>query len=374
MTTATPGYNVYDTNTLIQVVQNLKRAQSFLLDRFFPNLVTSDTEYVSIDVEIGIRRMSPFVSPLVEGKLVEQLRVQTDVFKPAYIKDKRAPDLLRPVRRSIGERIGGVLSAGERELANLNYEMEDQLDMLTRRLEWMAASALSTGTVTVAGEGFPTTIVDFGRDKSLTVAKTGGSQWTPANVLAGNASPTGDIEAWQRQVLKNSGAVVTDIIFTTSAYTGFLADPLLKGLIYYPNLSNEGNSVKIGPAISTGAINKGRWGSYNLWVYNDWYVGDAPKNPDGSAPKNSDGTFQTKEYPMIPDGTVILSGPDMQGTRAFGIIKDPKFNYASLPFAPKTWLLEDPAQRILMMQSAPLVIPSRANASLAATVCQPVYN
>ena len=361
MVTATPGFNVYDTNTLIQVVPNLKRAQSFLLDRFFPNLVVSETEFVSIDVEVGIRRMSPFVSPLVEGKLVEQRRVQTNVFKPAYIKDKRAPDLLRPVRRMIGEKIGGGMTAGERELSNLEYEMSDQVDMLTRRLEWMAASALATGTVTVAGEGFPTTIVDFGRDSTLTVAKTGGSQWTPANVLAGTASPTGDIEAWQRQVLKKSGAVVTDIIFTTSSYTGFLADPLLKGLIYYPLLSNEGNSVAIGPAIATGAIFKGKWGSYNLWVYNDWYVTD-----------RGDGT--TMEVPMMTDGTVILSGPEMQGTRAFGIIKDPKFNYASLPFAPKTWLLEDPAQRILMMQSAPLVIPSRANASLAATVCQPVYN
>jgi hypothetical protein len=33
---------------------------------------------VSIDVDIGKRRMSPFVSPLVEGKLVEQRRYQTN--------------------------------------------------------------------------------------------------------------------------------------------------------------------------------------------------------------------------------------------------------------------------------------------------------
>ena len=69
--------------------------------------------------------MAPFVSPLVEGKLVEQRRFQTNSFKPAYVKDKRAPDLLKPVRRLIGERVGGDLTGAEREMANLEAEMSD---------------------------------------------------------------------------------------------------------------------------------------------------------------------------------------------------------------------------------------------------------
>ena len=113
---------LYDTAVLIQVVPTLKRAQAFLLDKFFPNIITSDTEEVAIDVEIGLRRLAPFVSPLVEGKLVESRRVQTNLFKPAYIKDRRAPDLRRPIRRMIGERLAGVMTAAEREMANLEYE------------------------------------------------------------------------------------------------------------------------------------------------------------------------------------------------------------------------------------------------------------
>ena len=43
----------YDTATLIQVVPNLKRAQSFLLDKFFPNIVVSlREEYRAIDVDV----------------------------------------------------------------------------------------------------------------------------------------------------------------------------------------------------------------------------------------------------------------------------------------------------------------------------------
>ncbi|HTQ09307.1 MAG TPA: major capsid protein [Fimbriimonadaceae bacterium] len=352
----------YDTAVLIQTVPNLKRPVRFLLDRFFPNQVMSDTEEVAIDVDIGIRRIAPFVSPLVEGKLVEARRYQTNLFKPAYIKDKRAPDLRRPVRRQIGERIAGELTGAEREAANLEFELTDQIDMITRRLEWMAAQALDNGSVTVTGDGYPSVVVDFGRDSSLTVALTGTAKWTAANVLAGNASPTSNIESWQRTILKKSGAKTTDIVMTTSAWLGFICDPVLKGAIYYPKLGDYANSIDPGAQIQAGAQYKGRWGGYDLWVYNEWYVDSGTEG----------GTAGT-EYPMLTDGTVIMSGPDMMGTRAFGVVLDPAFNYATLPFAPKTWVTEDPAQRFLMMQSSPIVIPSRVNACLSATVCDAVY-
>ncbi|MDN8674839.1 major capsid protein, partial [Staphylococcus aureus] len=76
-------------------------------------------------------------------------KFQTNSFKPAYIKDKRAPDLRKPIRRQIGERIGGQYTAAEREMLNVQFELTDQIDMINRRLEWMASSALQTGTVTV---------------------------------------------------------------------------------------------------------------------------------------------------------------------------------------------------------------------------------
>lgn len=360
MVTVPTGANLaYDTNTLIEVVPNLKRAVTFLLDKFFPNIHMSDTEFVAIDVDVGKRRIAPFVSPLVEGKIVEQRRYQTNIFKPAYIKDKRAPDLRKPVRRMIGERLGGDMSGAEREMANLEFEMADQVDILTRRLEWMAAQVLLNGSVTIKGDGFPTSVVDFGRDPALTLALAGGTTWTAAQVAAGTATPVLNIEDWQRRILKKSGAVVTDIIFTTSAWEGFIADPLLRGAIYYPKLGDSGNLVNIGNEIKRGAVYKGQWGQYSLWIYNEWYV---ESGTEGN-------TTVDKEYPMLPDGTIIMSGPDMMGTRAFGQILDPAFNYTALPFAPKTWVSEDPPQRYLMMQSSPIVIPARVNASFAATVC-----
>lgn len=346
--------NIFDTATLVGVVPNLMTAQNWLLDRYFRNVVTSDTEFVSIDVDVGLRRMAPFCSPLVEGRMVESRRYQTNTFKPAYIKDKRVPDLRKPVRRQIGERIGGEYTAAEREMLNIQFEMEDQIDNLNRRQEWMAASALVNGTVTIEGDGFETTIVYFGRDSELTVVLSGSDKW-PLSVPAGqtNTKPSDDIEEWQTRILQKSGSVPTDLVFTNKSWRAFRLDTTIKdNAITFPALSPFGNQVNAGPQIEKGAVYKGRWGNFDLWLYNDWFI-----NP-----------LNNQEEPMIPDGAVLMTGAELMGTRAYGMIIDPAFNYGPMAYAPKTWLEHDPAQRILLMQSAPIVIPSRVNAALCATV------
>ena len=348
----TPFPTIFDTNTLVQVVSNLKLAQTFLLDSFFPNIVNSESEFVSIDVDVGKRRLAPFVSPLVEGKLVEQRRIQTNTFKPPYIKDKRAPDLLRPVRRMIGERIGGSMTPEERVEANLNFEMADQLDMIKRRMEWMAAQVLLNGTLTVSGDGFPTTLIDFGRDSSLTVTLTGNPMWDSGNVAA---TPAFDIDLWADLVLKKSGAVPTDIIFSPTPWNYFIADQKVRDAIVFDTSRfsmSEKNQIQMAPEPVHGAAYKGKWGNFRCWVYNDWYVNDADNT----------------EYRIIPDGQIVMVSPELMGTRAFASILDPEFNYQALPYAPKSWLQPDPAQRYLLMQAAPLVIPSRVNACFSATV------
>lgn len=346
--TTTPILTLYDTAELVQVVRNLKTPSKFLLTRFFPNVVEFDTAEVAIDVDVGKRRLAPFCSPLVQGKLVESRTWQTNLFKPAYIKDKRAPDLLRPVRRAIGERLLGSMSPAQRMEANIGFEMEDQIAMIDRRLEWMAAQALLTGTITVSGDGYPSPIVvNFQRDAALTIALSGGAQWGNNGV-----SPTADLTAWAGMVLQKSGAAPVDIVLTPTPWEALIADLRLINAVFLPRSGDA--RIDFGGYAQKGGILVGQWGQFNFWLYNEWYV-----DPVSDV-----------EYPMLPDGTVVMSSPDMQGTRAFGSIIDPKFSYGALAYAPKMWLMDDPAQLMLMMQSAPLVIPSRVNAALAATVMQ----
>lgn len=152
---------------------------------------------------------------------------------------------------------------------------------------------------------------------------------------------------------KESGSVATDLVFTNKSWRAFRLDTTIKdNAITFPALSPFGNQINAGPQAMKGAIYKGRWGNFDLWLYNDWFI-----DP-----------LDNVEKPMIPDGAVIMSGADLMGTRAFGVILDPAFNYGPLAYAPKSWVKEDPAQRLILMQSSPLVIPSRVNASLCAVM------
>lgn len=338
---------IFDTNALVHVVRNLKVPSQFLLDTFFPNAVEYDTEYVSIDVDVGLRRMAPFCAPIVEGKPVEGRKWQTNTFRPAYLKDLRTPDFRRPVLRAIGERIGGALSPEERVQLNLAFEMEDQVQMVDRRLEWMAAQALIDGKYTVAGDGFETTQIDFGRDAALTIdiSSTGtNNPW----VLDGEL-PSQNLDIWAQLVLQKSGAAPTDVVFTPGAWALFVSDTRVQKSVWY--LRSGDSRIEFGGGMARGAMYKGDWGNYRLWLYNDWYI-----NASGA------------EQPMIPNNYVLMSSPQMEGVRAFGVIMDEDFNYGPLAYAPKTWVEKNPSRRHLLMQSAPLVIPSRVNACLRAKV------
>jgi hypothetical protein len=340
---------LFDTNVLVHVVRNLKLPSQFLLDTFFPNTVEFETEYVSIDVDVGLRRMAPFVSPLVEGKPVESRKYQTNSFRPAYIKDLRTPDFRRPVLRAMGERIAGSLTPAERIQLNLAFEMEDQVQMVQRRLEWMAAQSMLTASYQISGDGFENVTLNFNRDAALTVTLTSGAVWSAANIAAGTAQPSQNIETWAQTVLQKSGRAPDKLVFTTGAYNLFLLDPRVQQSVWY--LRSGDSQVQFGGGVATGAVAKGRWGSYDLFVYNDWYI-----------------DVNGVEQPMVPGNTVLLGSPSLEGVRAYGSIMDEDFAYGALAYAPKSWIEPNPSRRHLLMQSAPVVIPSRVNAAMAVTV------
>ncbi|MFZ6871155.1 major capsid protein [Undibacterium sp. Di27W] len=339
-------FNIFSSAVLANVVAYLPAAQSFLLDRYFTIEQRSQTELISFDIEGGARRMAPFVSPLVQGKVVTSKGFNTKSFAPAYIKDKRVFDSSKPLKRAIGEQIGGNLTPEDRTQINLRTELEDQISMVTRRLEWMAAQALVTGKVTVVGESYPAVVVDYGRNAAHTIVKLAGSKWSDAGV-----NPLNDLQDWALSlVLKNSGAMSRDVIMTVDVWEVFRENPFVK--TRWNSLNNNRADISLNAVVETGGVYMGTIDGFNIFVYSDWFV-DPVDNI---------------EKPMIAPGTVVLCGGQLEGMRAFGAIRDEEAGYQPLPYYPKSWVEKDPAVRYLMMQSAPLVVPQRPNASLTATV------
>ncbi len=334
----------YSTGVLNRVVQDLEQPSSFLLDLFFPGTQTEESEEIHFDVESSKRRITPFVSPLRAGRVVDNEGFTTGIFKPAYAKDKRKFNPSDPLKRAIGEQIGGNMSPQERRDAALRAAIEDQLKMLTRREEVMASEALRTGKVTVSGDGYPTTVVDYLREAGLTVTLTSTARWNDSAPV-----PLDNLETWAGLIQTHSGAVAIDVVMDPDAWTNFRDKTEVKDLL--DTRRGSASTAEIGPRAARKARFGGTIGDFNFWIYSDSYVDDA-------------GSTQL----MLPSGTVILSGPDLEGVRAYGAIQDEKAQYNAQRYFIKSWLEEDPAVRWLLLQSAPLVVPYRVNASLCATV------
>lgn len=336
--------DIFSTGVLRRVVSELPAPQPFFLNSFFLQEQVETSDEIHFDVESGRRRLAPFVAPIVAGQVVAQNGYTTKTFKPAYIKDKRVFDSTRAFKRAKGERIGGGdYSPEQRIMSAIKAEMIDQVEMLTRRMEVMAVETLRTGKITVSGELYPTVEVDFGRDGTLTKALTLGARWGESGV-----DPLKDVQAWSMLVTEKSGAAANVVVMDVKAWQLFSAAPTVQAL-----LDRFRGADKLNATISgSGGRYMGNIGDFDIWVHADWY-----ENPTTGA-----------VTPYLPDHTVIITGPDLEGVRAFGAIRDEEAGFQALPYFSKSWVEKDPAVRYLLMQSAPLLVPYRVNASLCATV------
>jgi hypothetical protein len=335
--------DLFSTNTMLSVVNSLVKPSQFLLNRYFGTIQTEQSEEIHFDVMDKTRRLAPFVSPVVAGQIVNSKGFTTNTFKPAYIKDKRVFDTNRPLKRGAGEQVGGSLDPMNRMRMILANEVIDQVEMIQRRLEVMAAEALRTGALTIVGDNYPTQNVAFGRDSGLTVTLTGAAKWGQAGV-----KPLDALQDWAQTMLQKSGAMPTDVIMSVDVWKIFRTDADVKAQLA---LFNRSTTLVQNAQVEEGGVFMGQIDGFNIYVYSGWYINDS-----------------NVETAILPAGTVLMTGSQLQGIQAFGAIRDEAAGFQALPYYPKSWVEDDPSARILLMQSAPLIVPTRVNASFAATV------
>lgn len=334
--------DAYSTSTLIGVIQSLIRPVSALLDKYFPTVVTFDTEAVDVDVVPGKRRLAPLVSPMVEGKVIESLGQRVNTIKPAYVKAKIPFNASRAIKRAVGERIGGGISGQARMDLALASDLEDLIGMVIRRKEVMASEALRLGKITLAGEKYPTTVVDFGRAAGNTIADLLlTARWPDAA-----SKPLRNLEAWSQVGLQASGANLVDVIMGTEAWTEFKEHASVEKRLLAIN--QAGTALDRIAQTSEGLVYKGTIDGFNIYVYAGWYI-----DPDSGV--------LTEIWPAKAVG---LTSELIEGQQLHGAILDPRAGLQGLEFFPKQWYDEDPAALWTMVQSAPLVAPLRPDATV----------
>lgn len=331
---------LFATATLQGILRALPQPKLGFAAKYFQTVVESDEPEIHFDVEGTDLRMAPFVSPHVPGKLMADDGFTTKTFRPAYIKDKKRFSPQRTTTRLLGEKIGGEYTREQRlELAIASDLAAKQL-RLERSLEWMAVQALLHGKVTVTGDQYPARLVDFGRSPDNTVVKGAGAKWGDAGV-----SPLKDLHTWSDA----AEAPISDWYMTADAYAIFRdSEDVTKRM----ELVRGTSTLTQDAVLSRDMTLMGVIDGFRIFVLPKLDV------------LHDDGVTRR----MIPDGTVIgVADAYFVGVRHFGAIEDVDHLVPGAYFV-KSWVEQDPSARYVLLQSAPLMVPYRPNASFRATV------
>ncbi len=345
--------DIYSTETLARVIEGLHRPQTSLLAIFFPSIITFDTEKVVFDFADSDRMALPYVSPLRQGRVFKELGYQAKEFAPAYLKPKTTLDPVTALRRAMGEQIGGgQLSPEQRRQAALARTLRRHVDGIAYRKEQMAGEVLMTGGLTITGEDYPTSVIDFGRSAGASETLTGALRWGESGV-----SPLADIEDWMEAYLEDNGTPVTDIVFTVDAFKYLRQDQEFLNVLD-TNYRGNMTQAELVAAVQEGAVEVGRLGAGGptLHVYSGWY-----KDPEDNTQKR-----------VLAENSVVLGSrvEAAQGSQLHGAIIDDDIAAelgasADQPlvgeFISKSWTERDPGRRLVMTQSAPLVVPGNPN-------------
>lgn len=345
--------DLFETRTMLEMLDQRKPVRTWFLTTFFNRTRTFGTEAVDIDIKRGRRRLAPFVNPKRAGKVIEGRGYHTQSYKPAYVKPKTVTTAEDILKRQAGNVIYKA-NEGPATMAarKLGEDMADLDEMITRREEWLAAQALVFGQVHIIGEGIDD-VVNFQFLASHLPVLSGTDLWSDH----ANATPLDDLKAWKRMASKDSGISPTIALFGLSAMDNFLKCEQVIGTDGGGKNLFDMRQVdmgKIDPNIlPNGVTYYGRLKELglDLYTYEEWYIDDQDEN----------------EYPMMPEDRVLLGSPSARCDRLYGAIKDLDALAPTARFA-KTWKENDPSERILMVQSSPLMAPVEVDAFVSATV------
>lgn len=344
------AFDLYSTAALLGVIRVTPVESTYWLDNFFPRQMTFTTEEIMFDRIKTNRRLAPFVSPVVQGRVIRSQGYETRAFRPAYSKPKHIVDPNRVFSRLAGEDIGGSSNPAQRWNAAVAENMAEERNMLQRLFNWMAAMSVIHGKVTITGEDYPTQVVDFGRNAGLTRILAGAARWGESG-----AAPLEDIADLRTLAFREGGSVINRLTMGLEAFDRFFKSQdvkdLLKGDSVNVNRTSDSTLSAMGSTdtpyeyrgVLQGANGQGR---IEVYTYNEQYEDAAGNTVDYMSPYD-----------------VVGTGPGIQGVRCFGAIRDKRAGLQPIPIFPKMWDQEDPSVTYTMSQSAPLMVPANVNNS-----------
>jgi len=351
------SYDLYATRTMIQAVEQMYAPESFLLDTFFTETQLFETEFVDVDFYVGGREAAGYVSPEQEGNVVTRIGFATENYKPPYIKEKMTIKPTDLLNRRYGATIYQAESPLQRAMRQMALDFAYLDDRCTRAEEVQASDALFTGQIRLL-DGNTLVLPQKPTHQIDAVVY----DWTDTD----NSDPLEDLVEWALIVTTDSGVRPDTVI---------MGKDVIKAYINHPKVANNTaamSSVKtdrgwISPLVKNKALVYYGYNSEidcDIYTYNERYM--PAGSPKGTAP-----------VPMVPMNGLLMASTGMRAVRLYGPIMDLQAGRTeSVPGAignlfpmrrfPKSWEEQDPSQRWLMLQTAPLIVPLQVDAYMFA--------
>lgn len=346
-------YPIYDTASLLVAMREFEPVPNYWLSLAYPNTINFDDEWIDFSKITENRKLAPLVVPTSQGKPMYSAAETVFRVKPAYLKPKDAVSASHMLRRRAGLQGGELLmprpmSPDQRYKATIADIQRQHRDGIERFWEWMAAEGVQNATITLEDETYPKTVVDFKRDAAHTITLTGAARWseTTSTIIE-------DLEDWCLLMMDAKfGGPCNRMTIGPAVWKAMRGHQQIRDLLNLDLRNTSGTEVDLGPLSGLRVQRVGRLnGAIDIWVYSDFY-----QLPDGTI------------VPMLDTRDVVLTGPNIEGTKCFGAILDVGAQFQPLAVFPKMWTENDPSATQVMSQSAPLMVPVNPNNTLKARV------
>ena len=334
--------SIYEPRTMGRIIQKLPPVRTFFRSTFFKRDETFVTKSVDVDFRKGSRKVAPFVSRVIGGKVVPNTGYETKTYTPPLVAPEKVTTIDDLADRRMGENIYSGKTPAQRAVEKMAQDFIELREMIARREELMCAQTIFNGAIPVIGDGV-NEVISFGftnREIITTAAK----KWT-----AESSDPIADLRRWHEAVQK-SGFLNCDIcVMGKDVLNAFIKHPKVKELL---DVKNYNLAVMQPKQLPNGVTYVGTIHELgmDIYKYSEWYLDDwtAPAAPE--------------DKPLVPDNQLALLSSNAAWSMYYGaitLISEPDGNFRTVEgkLVPDTWTKRKPARRFLNVSSAPLCVP-----------------
>lgn len=364
-------YELWSTRKLLGVFRDSK-PEDWYFGQFFNYLHLDDSEWIDFEkLPIRSRQLAPLVQPLGRGHGVFTDQSTGYRFKPANIVVEDAVDPLRPLSPQPGidpsmldtEMLRKISPMQRLQLIKVAM-MNEMLEAVRRRWEWMKARAIIDGQVTLTYLDGTSVLVNFQRAAGHTQTLASGSRWGDSGVSIVDSIQT----IFDTMAQADFGGAPMRITMG-----GDVAKVVRKDTEFLSHMDKfvDGGSIRVDRGLVGGANGNGKIYKFGemavggasgqkieLWVNNETY--DVKNLTTGAI---------TKTRYLGANEVVFTGSADaIMGYNCFGMIVDKDAEYKAIPIFPKNFETGDRIKvENLSAESAPLFVPINPNATYKLT-------